>query len=68
MQLGVEFEAQYNPEYFNDENNGKNIRRYSDFYIPSLNLIIETDGGLGHKGGKTHSKSNKTIEEYIGSR
>lgn len=35
-----------------------------DFYIPSMNLIIEMDGALGH-GKRVHPKSNKTIEETI---
>lgn len=57
MQLNLDFQTQYSPEYLK--------RKRSDFYIPSLNLVIETDGGLNHKGGIVHSKSNKTIEEYI---
>ena len=38
-------------------------RRY-DFYIPRLNIIIETDGDLGH-GVKTHSHSKTTIQDSI---
>lgn len=56
-QLEVDFESQYSPKYLN----GKR----SDFYVPSLNLIIEMDGRLGHEGGITHSKSEKTIKECI---
>lgn len=56
-QLNVEFETQYSPDYLG--------RRLSDFYLPYYNLVIETDGSLGHEGGTTHSKSSKTLEEYI---
>lgn len=63
-QLDVKFETQYSPEYLIPPK-GKRYRKFSDFYIPSLNLIIETDGALGHKGGKTHTKSKKTLEELI---
>lgn len=60
-QLGVKFETQYSPEYL--KLNGGQKR--SDFYIPSLNLVIETDGRLGHEGGIVHGKSPKTLEEEI---
>ena len=53
-QLQIEFETEYSPEWIG-------LRRY-DFYLSSLNLIIEMDGGLGH-GNKVHSKDKKTIEE-----
>ena len=55
-QLNIEFETEYSPEWIKP-------KRY-DFYIPSMNLIIEMDGGLGH-GKKVHSKSNKTLEQSI---
>ncbi|MGL5330599.1 MAG: hypothetical protein ACRDD7_15110 [Peptostreptococcaceae bacterium] len=60
-QLSVYFETQYSPNYL--ILNGSQKR--SDFYIPSLNLVIETDGGLGHEGGKVHGRSNKTIQECV---
>lgn len=60
-QLKLKFETQYSPKYL--INNGSQKR--SDFYIPSLNLVVETDGRLGHKGGKIHTKSKKTLEELI---
>ncbi len=60
-QLGVKFETQYSPKYLIKDGSQKR----SDFYIPSMKLIVEADGGLGHKGGKIHGKSNKTIEELI---
>lgn len=39
-QLNVDFITEYSPEWIRP-------KRY-DFYIPSKNLIIEMDGGLGH--------------------
>ena len=47
-QLGLEFEKEYSPEWINPF-------RY-DFYIPSKNMIIEMDGGLGH-GRKAYGVS-----------
>ena len=55
-QLNVEFKIEYNPEWIKP-------KRY-DFYIPSLNLIIETDGGLGH-GNKVYPNSNRTKEDTL---
>jgi very-short-patch-repair endonuclease len=55
-QLGIEFETEYSPEWISP-------RRY-DFYIPSMNLIIEMDGGLGH-GKKVRNKNNKTAKDSI---
>lgn len=56
-QLKVRFETQYSPKYIKPKR--------SDFYLPNYSLVIETDGILGHKGGKVHNKSNKTLEELI---
>lgn len=56
QQLNIHFETEYSPNWIG-------LRRY-DFYIPSMSLIIEMDGGLGH-GNKVHSKDNKTIEESL---
>ena len=39
-QLNVDFKTEYSPDWVNG-------RRY-DAYVPSLSLIIEMDGGLGH--------------------
>lgn len=44
------FETEYSPNWVS--------RKFYDFYIPSMNLIIEMDGGLGH-GRKTYGKGNK---------
>lgn len=50
-QLGVEFETQYSPDYLIPPE-GKRYRKYSDFYLPKYKIIIETDGALGHEGGR----------------
>ena len=55
-QLGIEFKSEYSPKWIKP-------KRY-DFYIPSMNLIVEMDGALGH-GNLVHSKSNKTLEQSI---
>ena len=55
-QLELDFIPEYTPSWIKP-------KRY-DFYIPSLNLIVEMDGGLGH-GKKTHCKSNMTKEESL---
>lgn len=60
-QLNVDFEVEYKPKYL--ISNGGQKR--SDFYIPNMNLVIETDGVLGHKGGRVHSKSNETLDECV---
>lgn len=64
-QLKVKFETEYSPEYLKRKEAKGFSRKYSDFYIPTCNLVIEVDGGLGHNGGKLHGKSNKTLEELI---
>lgn len=52
-QLNIDFEREYSPKWI-----GK--KRY-DFYIPSKNIIIEMDGGLGH-GISVHKRDKtKTI-------
>lgn len=56
-QLNINFETQYSPKYISPKR--------SDFYLPCYNLVIEVDGGLGHRGGITHSKSDKTLKELI---
>jgi len=53
-QLDIIFEMEYNPEWIKP-------RRY-DFYIPSLNIIIEMDGGLGH-GNSDNKMSGQTSNE-----
>ena len=65
-QLDVEYQMQYKPEYLNRlEEDGKWSQKKSDFYLPNYNLIIETDGGMNHKGGKVHGYSKKSLEYYI---
>lgn len=52
--LNMEFIKEYSPYWLK----GKKF----DFYIPSLNLIIEMDGGLGH-GKNVYKNSNISKEE-----
>ena len=58
-QLGIEFETEYNPDWIKP-------KRY-DFYIPSMNLIVEMDGGFHNKynslSGQTE-KETKEIDNY----
>jgi very-short-patch-repair endonuclease len=60
-ELSVDFINEYSPDWIGDKS--------YDFYISSMNLIIEMDGGLGHGKGK-HSKSKisiiktKEIDDY----
>lgn len=55
--MNIKFETQYSPSYLDNKR--------SDFFLSDYNIVIEADGGLGHKGGIVHSKSNKTLEECI---
>lgn len=54
QQMGLDFETEYSPDWL--------LNRKFDFYIPSINLIIEMDGGLGH-GNKIHTKSRRYISK-----
>ena len=58
-QLNIDFETEYSPEWVKP-------KRY-DFYIPSMNLIIEMDGGFHKKdnnmNGQTAEQS-KEIDNY----
>lgn len=53
-ELNFNFTTEYSPDWIKP-------KRY-DFYIPSMNVIIEMDGELGH-GKNKHSKSNISKEE-----
>lgn len=55
-QLNIEFIPEYSPDWIG-------LRKY-DFYIPSINLIIEMDGELGH-GNRMHKNSKITKEESL---
>lgn len=58
-QLKIDFKKEYMPGWIE----GYEKLRY-DFYIPSLNLIIEMDGGMGH--GNDHTKwSNPNRDSFI---
>lgn len=58
-ELNIEFESEFSPDWIGD-------RRY-DFYIPSMNLIIEMDGEFhnkdNHYNGQTKEES-KSIDDY----
>lgn len=54
-QLKINFESEYSPEWISP-------KRY-DFFIPSLKLIIEMDGGLGH--GKKVIGNKISLEESL---
>lgn len=58
-QLNIDFETEYSPDWVN-------LKSY-DFYIPSLNLIIEMDGGFHNRdnnmSGQTKEES-KAIDDY----
>lgn len=56
-QLEINFETEYSPKYLN--------KKRSDFYIPNLALIIETDGAIGHKGGRVRDKTRQSLEDLI---
>lgn len=52
--LRIKFIPEYSPKWIG-------LKRY-DFYIPSMNLIIEMDGGLGH-GKKDNNMNGMSKEE-----
>ena len=53
-QLNIDFETEYSPEWVKP-------KRF-DFYIPSLNLIIEMDGGWHYKDNSLNNKSKEESE------
>ena len=53
IQINLDYIREYSPVYLHRMENGKISRKRSDFYIPSLNIVIEMDGGINHKNGKT---------------
>lgn len=63
-QLNLDFDTEYSPRWAIDEQ-GKQ-RRY-DFYIPSMNLIIEMDGGFHYKDNKMNGMTadeSKKIDRW----
>lgn len=64
-QLNIDFQTEYSPQYLVRYENGKKSRKYSDFYLPKYNLVIEADGRIGHKGGVVHSKTKRTLQELV---
>ena len=59
-QLNLDFEKEYSPEWAKYSDGRK--MRY-DFYIPSKNMIVEMDGGIGHgnKGVGLYKDSNAEL-------
>lgn len=58
-QLGVDFIAEYSPKWIG--------RKSYDFYIPSLNLILEMDGGFHNKDNKMSGQTkeeSREIDDY----
>lgn len=66
-QLQIEFQTEYNPKWCKYTYKNKLKKGYYDFYIPSMNLIIEMDGGFHYRdnlmNGQT-AKESKTIDNY----
>lgn len=53
LQLNIDFISEYHPDWIEN--------RYYDFYIPSLKLIIEMDGGMGHGVETKFQKSEEGL-------
>lgn len=64
-QLNLRFEREYSPDYLIMVDESKISRKRSDFYLLDYNIVIETDGGLGHNGGRMHTSSKKSLSESI---
>lgn len=62
-QLHVKFINEYNPSWCKYKYKNKIKTGIYDFYIPSMNLIIEMDGGLGHGKKDNKMKRGHKIEE-----
>jgi len=60
-QLCLDYEWSYSPQWLIDETGSQ---RKFDFYIPNYNLVIETDGKLGH-GKKVFNHKSPTLEEAL---
>lgn len=63
-QLNIDFEYQYRPDWCKYQFKNKSHRGRYDFYIPSMKLIIEMDGGLGH-GFNNTKVLTKEESKYI---
>ena len=58
-QLGLDFVTEYSPKWIG--------RKSYDFYIPSLNLILEMDGGFHNKDNKMSGQTkeeSREIDDY----
>ncbi len=71
QQLNIDFEYQYSPKWCKYKFKGKNRTGRYDFYIPSKQIIIEMDGGLGHGNKGTNQLTIKesrivdSIKDYL---
>lgn len=54
-ELNIKFESEYSPDWIGN-------KRY-DFYIPSMSLIIEMDGGWHYKNNKINGQTIKKSQE-----
>lgn len=60
-QLNINFETEYSPKWCKYLFKNKLKQGRYDYYIPSLNIIIEMDGGMGH--GKENNRNGQTSKE-----
>lgn len=65
QQLAIDFKAEYSPKWCRYLFKEKYRQGHYDFYIPSMNIIIEMDGGLGHGNDNTLSDLNCLESKYI---
>ena len=64
QQLHIDFEYQFSPFWCKYKFKNKNKTGRYDFYIPSRQIIIEMDGGLGH-GNRTIKQQTVEESKYI---
>lgn len=64
--IGVDFIQQYEVLTDYKTKAGRLKRYFVDFYIPSLNVVLEADGSLYHKDVSYEEKRDGEIKKYIG--
>lgn len=62
--LNIQFINEYKPNWCKFKIDGTNKYGVYDFYLPSYNILIEMDGGLGH-GHKTRGKNTPKESKLI---
>lgn len=62
--LNIEFQSEKRFDWCTYKINNKDTFGIYDFYIPSMSLIVEMDGGLGH-GNKAIGNNKNSIKESI---